>query len=164
MISVRQVCAGEKQALATLLQDYLREMGRFYPMETDAEGRCAYPYFDLYFSQPDREALWLLLGDTKAGFALLNRHSCLGEPIDYAVAEYYLLPAFRKKRLATAAMKTILGARPGWWEIKYHVRNAAAAALWQRVAMPFSPRRRDVGDECVLTFSVRGESCPGHRA
>ena len=99
MLSWRPVAQTDRQRLWNLFQKYLYEMTNYYDHELDGEGNYRYGYFDRYFEEPDREALFLWDGDTLVGFAMLNRHSCLGETVDHALAEFTIFPMYRRQHL-----------------------------------------------------------------
>lgn len=149
------VSPAARPLLWNLLQAYLAELSAYAPApEPDPSGVYPYPYFDAYFTAQDRTALLLRVEGSPAGFALVNAVSALGEPIDHAVAEFYVLPAFRGRGWARQAAERLFAARPGRWEIKYHQANHAAQALWTRCAAPYAPTLRALGPELILSFTV----------
>lgn len=141
--------------LEVLLQSYLCELAPYAPgLAPDRSGRYPYPYLDAYFTEPDRTALLLRADGRTAGFALVNAYSALGEPIDHAVAEFYVLPAFRGQGCGGQAVRQLFAARPGRWEIQYHPANRSAQALWTRSAAPYAPTLRAHGGMHILSFTV----------
>ena len=156
MIGLSQVRPEGRPLLWRLLQDYLRELSRWYDISPDSEGNYPYRYFDAYFSEPDRVALLILECDIPVGFALLNSHSCIDEAPDHVLAEFTVLPAYRGRGIATQAVQRILAEYGGRWEIKYSERNTAASRLWNRIARKYNPRRHNLGNgEIVLAFSAK---------
>ena len=82
----------KKAILWNLLQKYLYEFSVYYRDQVEDDGNYAYPYFDSFFTEPGREA-WLIRKEGKlAGFLMMNRYSEMGEEIDFAVAEFCILP------------------------------------------------------------------------
>ncbi len=159
MIGLSQVCPEGRPLLWRLLQDYLRELSRWYDISPDSDGNYPYRWFDAYFSEPDRVALLILEGDIPVGFALLNAHSCIGEAPDHAMAEFTVLPAYRGRGIATQAVQCIMAQFPGRWEIKYSVKNTAARRLWNGIAKKYNPQVHDLGhEEIVLAFSTERHS------
>ena len=156
MIGLSQVRPGDRPLLWRLLQDYLRELSRWYDIFPDSEGNYPYRYFDAYFSEPDRVALLILDGESLVGFALLNAHSCIGEAPDYVLAEFTVLPAYRGRGIATQAVQRILSEYSGRWEIKYSEKNTAASRLWNGIAKKYNPQVHDLGnEEIVMAFSTK---------
>jgi predicted acetyltransferase len=125
---VRPATPSDRNLLRALLDDYLHELSAFGPVD------AAYPYFDSYFQEPDRFAylVEILIGDwaVPAGFALVNRHSPSGLPIDHAMAEFSILPAFRRTGLGRHVVQRIFARHPGQWELSVAGGNAAAWSFW----------------------------------
>jgi len=156
MIELRKARPEDRALLWNLLQKYLNELSRWYDISPDSEGIYPYRYFDAYFSEPNRVALLIHEGDIPVGFALLNTHSYIGEAPDHVLAEFTVLPAFRGRGIATAAVQRILAEYGGRWEIKYSERNTAASRLWNRETAPYGPQRHDLGNgEIALAFSTK---------
>ncbi|MBQ9346777.1 MAG: hypothetical protein IJT94_05465 [Oscillibacter sp.] len=157
IVTLREVGETERAALWNVLQKYLHELSAYYPLTMDGDGNYPYPYFDLWFREPERTALWIGLGRTAAGFALLNRWSCLDAPIDHAMAEFTIFPRFRRGGLGREAVRRILSRYPGRWELKYAKGNQAAKAFWTAVAAAYSPAVSLYHEtETVLSFPVPG--------
>ena len=156
MIAVRRATEADRSLLWSLLQKYLYEMSAVFGLDMDAAGDYDYPWFDAYFREPDRVA-WLILDDgAPAGFALVNAVSCMGEAIDRAMAEFTIVPRYRRRGFAMEAVKRVFAALPGRWEIKYSEDNPPARAFWTAVARPYAPRVTALGDgETALSFTVR---------
>ncbi|MFG6373650.1 MAG: hypothetical protein K1W04_05795 [Oscillospiraceae bacterium] len=155
MLSWRPVAQTDRQRLWNLFQKYLYEMTNYYDDELDGEGNYRYGYFDRYFEEPDREALFLWDGDTLVGFAMLNRHSCLGETVDHALAEFTIFPMYRRQHLGLEAARMLFAGRPGRWELKYSGENTAAKALWTKATRPYDPKASQYQEtETVLSFTV----------
>lgn len=140
-------------------QKYLYEMTQFYGDEMDGEGNYPYRYFDSYFAgDPDRKALYILDDARIVGFALINRHSFAGAEIDYAIAEFTVFPAYRKRGCGSQAVQRIFAQFPGRWEIKYTLKNHKAAQFWRKAAQRFRPEVIDLEEgEQLLLFSVPAE-------
>lgn len=143
--------------LRTLLDDYLHGLSAFGPVES------AYPYFALYFEDADRWAYMIevaLKGAwNPAGFALVNQHSCSGLPIDHAMAEFCVLPAFRRTGLGQYAVRRLLALHTGIWELGVVKRNAAAWSFWCSVTRDFDGIELiDAGDTRLLRFESRDAS------
>lgn len=127
----------KKAVLWNLLQKYLYEFSVYYRDQVEDDGNYAYPYFDSFFTEPGREA-WLIRKEGKlAGFLMMNRYSEMGEEIDFAVAEFCILPLYRRAHLGRQAMEEIFWTHRGRWEIKYNRRNPAAEKFWVHVTAGF---------------------------
>ena len=158
MVSLRAVSPTEKPTLWNFLQKYLYEMSQFYSDEMDTGGSYSYPHFGRYFSDENRHAYFIehsVEDDERiVGFAMVNAHSCLGRPIDHAMAEFTVFPVYRKRGLAAEAVKQVFALHPGAWEIKYSLVNIKASRFWRTVTAGFYPHYEVAGDEAVLSFTV----------
>lgn len=155
MISLKRVTPADRETLWNIFQKYLYELSAFYDMDMDGKGNFTYRHFDDYFIENEREAYFVLSDGALAGFAMINGHSCLGEDIDYAMAEFTIFPAFRGKGCGAEAVRQIFAGHRGRWEIKFSGRNMPAKALWTKAAAPFAPRVSSFeGTETVLSFVV----------
>ena len=152
MIKLMEVSSENRVLLWNMLQGYLQEMCAYYEIAQDANGCYLYKYFDAYFSDPDRKALLINSDYRIAGFALINTHSYIGASPDYVLAEFCILPEYRKQHIGSQAAACILETFNGCWELKYHNSNSAAAGLWKCVTEGYAPRRYRLEDESVLSF------------
>ena len=137
----------KKTVLWNLLQKYLYEFSVYYQDQVEEDGNYAYPYFDSYFTEPGREA-WLIREEERlAGFLMMNRYSETGEEIDFAVAEFCILPVYRRAHLGRQVMEEIFRTHRGRWQIKYNRRNPAAESFWNRVTDGFQKESLALEDE-----------------
>ena len=155
MIELVDVRAEDKTLLWNINQKYLYEMTNYYDDDMDADGNYHYGYFEEYFSDPDRHALFILCDTKLAGFAMINPYSYLNAKPDHVLAEFTVFPAFRKRHIASAAAERIFACWPGKWEIKYNEKNFPAKALWESVTRCYLPEKTHLNEnETVLTFTV----------
>jgi len=155
MVCLMKVSEGNRALLWQLLQQYLQEMAQYYDLAMDADGNYAYRYFDAYFTDPDRKAFLICCGEKTAGFALINPHSYIEKTPDHVLAEFFILPEYRRMHIGYESAQCILHSFPGRWEIKYNEKNAAASKLWNRIASQYGTVRHGIGDdETVLEFCV----------
>lgn len=100
----------------------LQEDGRFPPL----------PSLDEYWREADRSVWFLRADGVLCGFALLNRCSHSGLPVDFNVGEYFVARPYRRTGLGTWAIGQLLNQHPGVWEIAISARNLPAQAFWRR--------------------------------
>ena len=156
MFSLIYVKEREREQLWNLLQKYLCELSPYFDLEGDGKGNYPYEHFDEYFSDPTRRAYIIYDGDSVAGFVMLNKVSDFGEDIDHAVAEFFILPKFRRTGLGSDIFLVLRKQFKGQWEIRYHVDNVPAAAFWTKMTSTLEPEVRDFGEkEKVLSFLVK---------
>jgi len=126
----------ERATLERLLQLYLHDFSAFAAPDgphgdVEADGRFAYPDLERYWLTSDHQALLMRAGGRLAGFALLNGWAPSGEPVDYAMAEFFVLRKYRRIGLGRTAARRIIAARPGRWEVGVAAYNAPALAFWR---------------------------------
>lgn len=122
----RPVPPDEKADLAAMLQDYIAEMVQFAP---EARAGQAYPYFDLYWSEPEtRFPFWLCVDDARAGFALVRRDAA-----GMQMAEFFVTRFYRRRGIGVGVARRLIARFPGRWRITQREGNAAAIAFWHRV-------------------------------
>lgn len=59
MTELREVRPEDRELLWNIHQKYLYEMTNFYDDEMDEAGNYSYGYFDAYFTEPQRKALFI---------------------------------------------------------------------------------------------------------
>ena len=130
-----------RQTFENLFQLYTHDFSEFWAGREDGElqedGRFPqYIHLDSYWTdagQP-RGLMLIRVSGFLAGFALINRFSHSGLPVDHAVAEFWIARKHRRFGVGMAAAVKILGHRRGQWEMAVARRNTAALPFWRRVA------------------------------
>lgn len=144
-VTLHRCTAAQRPALEAMFQLYVHDFTSFWPerrLELGEDGRFpAYPHMDGYWSEPDREPLLIRAAGRLAGFALINRHSHIGEPCDFAMAEFFVARHYRREGVGRAAALTAIRARPGLWEIAVARPNVDALPFWRGVAAAAAPGR-----------------------
>ncbi|OQP86902.1 hypothetical protein BTR14_08160 [Rhizobium rhizosphaerae] len=150
---MRAALPQDRALLRALLDAHLDELSGFAPVDR------AYPWFDLYFSEPDRWA-WLAEVDSAvAGFALVNRHAASGLPAERVMAEFFVTRGFRRQGRGRRFAGSVFAAAPGQWELSVLSANAPGLAFWLSVCGAYPAFQRiDAGEETILRFVVASPS------
>ncbi len=140
-VTLTEVPAARRPAVANLLQLYLRDFSEFATVgtphgEVDAEGRFPYVGLDSYWREDGRVALTIEADARLAGFALINRWSALNRPLDHSVAEFFVLRKYRRHRVGSRAAKLLFERFPGRWEAPIAWYNQPALAFWRAAVAP----------------------------
>lgn len=161
-IHLQPVSKDDRQTLWHLLQKYLYELSLYYDdIIPDENGIIDTPYFEEYFTEEDRSAYFIYHENERIGFAMINRHSEIGEDPDAAIAEFTILPHWRGRGLGESAAAAVLATKTGLWELKYSPKNRAAKTFWNKVTEQYSPSVHPLGvEDEVLLFRV-GEKSNG---
>ena len=157
MIELTNAKPENRELLWNIHQKYLYEMTYYYDDEMDEQGNFKYGYFDAYFTEVERKAIFIYEQKELVGFAMINPYPYISENPDYVLAEFTIFPMYRKKHLATEAAEAIFGRYRGRWEIKYSEKNTRAKNLWNKITEKYIPRIIHLNeDETVLAFTVQG--------
>ena len=82
LVIVRQE---DRERLWNINQKYLYEMTNYYDDEMDSLGNLHYGYFDAYFTDPKRKALFLYEENVLVGFAMIHPYSNMDEEPVFSV-------------------------------------------------------------------------------
>ncbi len=125
----------DKPIIKAQLAHYLLELSQFGDVDQD------YPYLDLYWQAAESRWPYLIKAGAEAvGFALINAHSVTPQPVDFAMAEFFIRPEQRGTGLSLAAAEVLFARHTGTWEIAVMVGNHQARRFWQRVLERLSVR------------------------
>lgn len=150
-VTLRLAPLDEKPKLAELLRDYLAELGSW------GYGEADYPFLDSYWREARRSPFLIESGGAAAGFALVSALSISGYPVDASIAEFYVLPPFRRHGCGARAASLAFRTRLGWWELSFHRDNPAARAFWPAAAERAGAKRLqfyDVGESRIMRFRM----------
>ncbi len=118
-----------RNVIDQMLQDCLREFSAFDGGKPGAQGRFGYPYLDAYWQEEGRSPFVFLREGNEIGFAFVRS---LGEG-EVEMAEFYVVPSFRRTGVARVAAKKLFHRFPGQWLVRHHEANEPARALWAKV-------------------------------
>ena len=155
LIELQLVKDSEKELLYNIFQKYLYEMTKYYDDEMDDKGNYLYRYFDNYFVEPTRKALFIIRDSKIVGFMMLNNHSYVNQKPDHVISEFSIFPMYRKKGIAQEAIALAYSQYPGKWELKFSLKNKSAVNFWRKSTEYFKPIVYNLeDDEQVLVFQT----------
>ena len=149
---LRPVPLSEKGDLHTRFEAYRRD---YYALVHPGEALEPYPWFDGYWTEPDRHPYWITAGGEVAGFVLVNGWAESGLPLDQAISEFCILPDHRRQGLGLRSRATLMGLHTGQWELKVHRANLPGLAFWPRALASAGAKSRsqiDQPDSFILRF------------
>lgn len=147
-----------------MLQPYLRELAPYFGGSYDPNAVFDYPYLDAYWQEPgDRYPYLITANRTTAGFAFVNHHSRLNTPYTKSVAEFYILPEFRRSGVGQVAAAHMFRQFPGPWEVAVLSGNKTAEQFWIRAIATvadgeISEHTTGSWDGTIFTFTVADQS------
>jgi predicted acetyltransferase len=149
-IRVRVGELADKPVLRQLLEFNAYEFSRFTDADLDEHGRFGYLYLDHYWTEPDRLPYLIIVGTSIAGLALVRTSS------PHSMAEFLVMPKYRRAGVGTAAAREVLAALPGPWEIHELPGNEAAARFWrQAIPCPYTEKRDEHGTRQSFSMPYR---------
>ncbi len=130
-IELQRVPAEKREALFRLLQYSLFEESLTDLGEMDDDALFDYPWFDAYFIEPQREAYFIRGQETQRllGFAMVRQH----EDGRHSVAEFMVIPKYRRQGVGSRAAKACFALHEGLWEVKPAYGSERARLFWRRV-------------------------------
>ena len=114
--------------------DYLIELSEFDPdIKFDENGVPIYNWFDCYWDDKDRFPLFLIIDKKIAGLAMIRE---LGNML-YDIAEFYVLPEFRKDGNAIWFATEVTNLFEGEFVFSTRFTNPRAIRFWDKFASLF---------------------------
>ena len=159
-LDIRSAKIADKPLLAGLMQQYLAEFATFETVEQDADGNYVYPYLDHYWGDPNRYPFLFHIADAPAGFALLRFEAdpVTGQAVMH-VAEFFVLPAFRRRGIGAWAAARLWDLFPGQWSLQVLRSNKNAYPFWKQVVSDYTdnnyseqPPAQAIGGAFTFTF------------
>lgn len=139
----------QREVVGRLLEFNAYEFSGIDDRSIGDDARYGYVYLDAYWTEPGRFPYLIWADAELAGLALLRR---LEE--EMTVAEFLVLPKFRRRSVGTRAARALFEQRPGRWRVTEVPGNSAATAFWRR-AIPTRFEERELRDGTVIqTFAT----------
>ncbi len=144
----------DKPLINHLLQDYLGELSQFDVIPRNDNGQYDYPWLDLYWSDENRYPYLFRVDDKVIGFALIRKDNNF-----YEMAEFSILPEFRRRGLGTEFASVVIRKHPGMWHIEYDMNNISGHRFWKNLVSilvnKFVNRQADEDNRQYLEFEIR---------
>ena len=154
-ISLNRTGAADRPVLFRLLQYSLYEESACDGNAIGEDGLFAYPWFDRYFTDPDREAYLIRSGEDGRllGFAMVDTEVRRAES-GHRVAEFLVLPPYRRRGVGRAAARACFRTHPGTWEVSPSFGSESAYRFWERVIAEWTGQRPRFLEDVFLFSSI----------
>ena len=121
----------KRDVLFRLLQYSLFEESLTDFNEMNDDALFDYPWFDAYFTEAEREAYFIRENgsDRLLGFAMVRAH----EDGRHSIAEFMVIPKYRRRGVGSQAAKACFALHNGLWEVKPAYGSEQAKRFWQKV-------------------------------
>ena len=123
----------EKADLWTMFQRYARELASMATGKS-VKGEVSYPTFDNYWREDRHWPFWAMHNGERIGFALIR---FAPERNAMQIAEFYILPEFRRDGAGLSFARALMERHPGPWTMRQMAVNTVAVAFWRGVAKPY---------------------------
>lgn len=132
-VCLTPVSLPERKTLYRLLQYSLYEESAHDGNEIGKDGLFAYPWFDAYFTEADREAYLIRSrdGGKLLGFAMVNTYLKRAAS-GHSIAEFMVLPQYRRQGVGHSAALACFEKHPGTWEVSPSFGSESAFCFWER--------------------------------
>ncbi len=157
-IILEKVKESRKETLFRLLQYSLFEESLSDQNDMDEEAVFAYPWFDAYFKEKERAAFFIKEDGTDRllGFVMINnyvRKSRSGR----SIAEFMVLPKFRRKKIGKTAAFMCFNMYRGSWEVSPACGSRPAYLFWKSVIDEYTGENSRYEDGIFLFSNVNME-------
>lgn len=126
-VRVGPVEMADKEIVRQLLEFNAYEFARIFDdAELNEQGRFGYAWLDNYWTEPERHP-FLIRVDERIGGLVLVRGT---DP--YAVAEFLVMPQYRRRGVGTVAARRTFELFGGEWSVHEVPGNTGAVAFWRR--------------------------------
>tara|TARA_Y100000588_G_C14241026_1_gene919367 strand:+ start:661 stop:1143 length:483 start_codon:yes stop_codon:yes gene_type:complete len=136
MITLEIVRKQDKDIISNLLQFYMFEFNQISAFKQFNLGNRGlyqqYPYFENYWLEQNRFPYVIKRNDSIVGFSLAHDIT-INKPIDWKLAEFFIMPDFRRQNLGTDAAIATIKSHKGSWEVSILEDNIKAKKFWLNV-------------------------------
>ena len=121
----------EKQELKVMMLSYFKEVDNS-KISKNHPAELNYPYFDLYWIEPNRIPYKIIFNNEVVGFALINDY-VLNKPFnaDKSIAELHIKPAYRRLGIGKITVYQLFDKYKGKWEVRQNPTNYKAQHFWR---------------------------------
>lgn len=129
----------KKDVLYRLLQYSLFEESISDQNDMNEEALFEYPWFEHYFTEEGREACFIREKGTDKllGFAMINTYVQRFDS-GHSIAEFMVLPKFRRNNIGKKAAFACFGRYSGNWEVSPSYGSERAYLFWKHVIDEYS--------------------------
>lgn len=131
-----------------LLQYSLYEESQTDQNEMNEDGLFEYPWFASYFTEKERDAFFIKEQKTGRllGFVMVNTYVQKWE-LGHSIAEFMVLPKFRRNKIGKKAAYECFEHYPGNWEVSPSWGSRQAYFFWKHVISEYTGGQQRYGDQ-----------------
>ena len=132
---VRLIPAAEadRAAVERMFVFYIYDMSAYFQGPCAVDGHATpCPWLPLYWTEPERHAMLIDVAGQTAGFVLFRALDDGPQP-HHELAEFYVMPRFRRRGVGRAAARQAFEMKRGHWRVAQLPSNLPGIAFWQSV-------------------------------
>lgn len=141
----------KKDVLYRLLQYSLFEESLTDQNDMNEDAVFEYPWFESYFTEEERDACFIREEETGKllGFVMMNTYV---QKFDsgHSIAEFMVLPKFRRNKIGKKAAFACFARYPGNWEISPSYGSEQAYLFWKNVIDEYAGKNKQYEDGIFL--------------
>lgn len=152
-IMLERVNPERRDTLFRLLQYSLFEESLTDLNEMNDDALFNYPWFDAYFTEPQREAYFIRAQASRKllGFAMVREH----EDGRHSIAEFMVIPKYRRSGIGSQAAKACFARHAGLWEVKPAYGSESAKLFWQKTIAQVTDKAEFINDRFEFMMEER---------
>ena len=145
----------EKDKLYRLLQYALYDGSQYIDNEMNSECIFEYKWFDNYFTDTNRDAYFIKNKENYLGMVLVNENLKFNHN-GKCIAEFLILPKYRRHHLGKKVAYDIFEKYKGDWEVQPMENNPVAYSFWKNIISEYTNgeyKIKNDGKEDVFIFN-----------
>lgn len=147
-IVVRKVELNKIDALNNLYQLYQYDFSEINSDDVNSSGLYVEDFdLDIFFSDPDKCAYFILVNDSLAGFVLMNKYPYLLPDKVNSIAEFFVMRKYRKNGIGMFAANYIFDLYPGRMILEVRRTNLKACNFWKKVVLCYNVKSSEIREE-----------------
>lgn len=136
-IKLEKVTSEEKAILYNLLQFAIYDASQYVDIDLNESGFFNYDWFENYFTDHDRDAYFIKMDDKLIGFVMVNENLKIYSN-GKSIAEFLILPSYRRKKIGKQVAITIFDMYLGNWEVEPIENSIQAYKFWQNTIKEYT--------------------------
>ena len=136
-IKLEKVTSEEKAILYNLLQFAIYDASQYVDIDLNELGFFDYDWFENYFTDHDRDAYFIKMSDKLIGFVMVNENLKIYSN-GKSIAEFLILPSYRRKKIGKQVAITIFDMYLGNWEVEPIENSIQAYKFWQNTIKEYT--------------------------
>lgn len=132
-IKLELVGKDKKEILRNLIEKYETDFSQYDEQDVNDLGLFGYDYLDNYWTEANRFPYFIKVNEKLAGFVMINDYPIAGYKTDYTIAEFFIMPKYRRSGVGKCALDFIFQKFKGKWCLMYHPKNVAAQRFWTKM-------------------------------